>query len=76
LLKKKLSIKAVAGLIQTILALSAITIAFILKFNPLNVQSQLNVPIDDLNFYFLLLLTLGVVSILSGAFLIYDWWET
>jgi hypothetical protein len=76
LLKKKLTVKAVAGLVQTILALIAIIIGFVLKFNLLDVQSQLNFPIEDLNFYFLLFLIIGAVSILSGAFLIYDWWET
>ncbi len=76
MLKKKLTVKAVAGLVQTILALIAIIIGFVLKFNLLDVQSQLNFPIEDLNFYFLLFLIIGAVSILSGAFLIYDWWET
>jgi len=76
LLKKKLSIKAIVGLIQSILSFAAIILAFIFKFDLFNAQTLLNVPIDSLNFYFLFLLVFGSVSVLGGLFLIYDWWES
>jgi hypothetical protein len=76
LLKKKLTIKAIVGLIQSILSFAAIILAFIFKFDLFNAQTLLNVPIDSLNFYFLFLLVFGSVSVLGGLFLIYDWWES
>jgi hypothetical protein len=76
LLKKKLTIKAIVGLIQSILSFAAMILAFIFKFDLFNAQTLLNVPIDSLNFYFLFLLVFGSVSVLGGLFLIYDWWES
>ena len=76
MLKKKLTIKVIVGLIQSILSFAAIILAFIFKFDLFNAQTLLNVPIDSLNFYFLFLLVFGSVSVLGGLFLIYDWWES
>jgi hypothetical protein len=64
------------GIIQTVLALGAMTLACVLYFNLFNVQSTWNIPQEARNFHSAILLALGVFLILSGLFLINDWRES
>ena len=75
LLKKKITIKLAFGALQFILALSTILVALLLKFNLFNLQSMLGDSLDCVNFYVVFLLAFGFVFVVSGFFLIYDWWE-
>ena len=75
LLKKKITIKLAFGALQFILALSTILVALLLKFNLFNLQSMLGDSLDCVNFYVVFLIAFGFVFVVSGFFLIYDWWE-
>jgi len=61
------------GIIQSVLAFSAMTLACVLYFNLFDVQSMWNIPQEARNFHVAILLTLGVFLIASGLFLISDW---
>jgi hypothetical protein len=78
LIKKKITVKLVFGVAQAVLAFAYIVLALFLKFNVFNVQSSLSSAgaREVLNFYVSILLTLGVVLVVGGFFLVYDWWES
>jgi hypothetical protein len=73
---KKITVKLTFGAVQTLLAFLAIVLALFLEFNALNLQSSTGVPDDAVNFYVMILLALGFVSVVSGLFQVYDWWES
>jgi formate hydrogenlyase subunit 3/multisubunit Na+/H+ antiporter MnhD subunit len=64
------------GIIQSVLAFSAMTLACVLYFNFFGVQSVWNIPQDARNVHVAILLTLGVFLIASGLFLIIEWRES
>jgi hypothetical protein len=64
------------GIIQSVLAFGAMTLACVLYFNLFNVQSRWNILQEARNFYSAILLALGVFLIASGLFLINDWRES
>jgi hypothetical protein len=64
------------GIIQTVLAFGAMTLACVLYFNLFNVQSMWNILQEARNFHSAILLALGVFLIASGLFLINDWRES
>jgi hypothetical protein len=74
--RKKVTVKFLFASVQSLLAFSAIILALLLRFNVLNSQQALNIPADAVNFYVVMLLIFGFVFIISGFFLIYEWWET
>jgi hypothetical protein len=76
LIKKKITVKLVFGVAQAILAFLYIVLALFLKSNVFNVQSSLSIAREVLNFYVLILLTLGLVLVIGGLFLVYGWWES
>jgi hypothetical protein len=63
------------GIIQSVLAFSAMTLACVLYFNLFDVQSMWNIPQEAVNFHLAILLTLSIVLIANGLFLILDWRE-
>lgn len=64
------------GIIQSVLAFGAMTLACVLYFNLFNVQSIWNIPQEAINFHLAVLLTFAVFLIASGLFLINDWRES
>jgi hypothetical protein len=76
LLKKQISLQLAIGSIQGLLSFIAILLAILLKFNTFNLQATFNTVADDVNFYVTFLLIFGFVFVVSGFFLIYDWWES
>jgi hypothetical protein len=76
LIKKKVTVKLVFGVIQVLLAFVAIILSVIIQVNPSNFQSTLNLSADAVNFYVLVMMAVGFVSAVGGLFLIYDWWES
>jgi hypothetical protein len=76
LIKKKITVKLVFGVAQALLAFLYIFLALFLKSNVFNVQSSLSIAREVLNFYVLILLTLGFVLVIGGLFLVYGWWES
>jgi hypothetical protein len=76
LLKKKITVKLIFGAVQAFMGFLTVILALLLKFNVFNIQASTNISNDALNFYVAILLFLGFVSVLSGLFLAYDWWES
>ena len=74
-MKKKIIAKFFFGLVQSIIASSAIILAVLMHFNLLNIQLLLDIPKEALNFYVAMFLLFGFVFLISGLFLIYEWWE-
>jgi hypothetical protein len=66
----------VFGAIQVILSVVAILLAIIFRFNAFDVQAALNASVAAVNFYIMFLLVFGFVFVVSGLFLVYDWWES
>jgi len=64
------------GIIQSLIAFSAITLASVLYFNLFGVQSLWNIPQEAINFHLAVLLTFAVFLIASGLFLIIEWRES
>ena len=67
-IRKKVSI--VVGLAQSVIGASATVFAFILYHNFLGIQTVLNVTAKDVVLYMLILIVFGLLSIISGLFLI------
>jgi hypothetical protein len=65
----------VFGIIQSLMAFSAMTLACILFFNLFDAQSLWSIPQEATNFYCAVLLIFGVFLIASGLFLINNWRE-
>jgi uncharacterized metal-binding protein len=74
LLKNRLFTKLVLAVLQIAIAISAIAGAILLKFNILNLQ----IPnfAETSNFYVSFFIVFGIVFIISGLFLVYDWRES
>jgi len=58
------------GLAQSIIGASATVFAFILYHNFLGIQAVFNVTAKDVVLYMLILIIFGLLSIISGLFLI------
>ncbi len=71
----KITVKFLFAATQSLLAISALILAALLNFKFLNTQSTLNIPDAALNFYVVMLLIFGVTFLMSGLFLVYEWWE-
>lgn len=76
MLIKKITIKLVFGAIQVILSVVAILLSILFRFNAFDVQAALNGSVAAVNFYIMSLLVFGFVFVVSGLFLVYDWWES
>jgi len=74
--RAKITVKFAFAATQSILALSTLVLAGLLGFNVFNISSALNIPAQALGFYVAMLTIFGVTFLISGVFLIYDWWET
>jgi hypothetical protein len=61
---------------QGITAVVMIILAISLQFNFFNSQTVLNAPQDAISFYVVVLAIFGFVFLISGLFLIYEWWES
>ena len=75
LVKKKIIAKFLFALVQSIFASFAIILAILMHFNFLSIQLLLIIPKEALNFYIAMFLLFGFVFLISGLFLIYEWWE-
>lgn len=69
----RLTLTFLFGIIQSIIAISAIALAVVLYSNLFNVQYMWNIPQEAINFHVAILITLRLFLIASSAFLILDW---
>jgi len=67
-IRRKVSI--VAGLAQSMAGAFATVFAYVLYYNFLGMQEVLNVPPRDVLLYMLILIVFGLLSIISGLFLV------
>jgi hypothetical protein len=58
------------GLAQCMIGAFATVFAFLLYYNSFGMQAVLNVPQKDVTFYMLILIVFGLLSIISGLFLV------
>ena len=72
--KGKITVKLVLAVIQSLTALAAIILAILLNFNLLS-QTVLNIPEESQYFYVVMFIIFGFVFLISGFFLMYEWWE-
>ena len=75
-MKAKITIKFLFASVQSLFAFSAIILAFLLHFDLLGIQSALNIADEAIAFYVAMFIIFGFIFLMSGLFLIYDWWET
>jgi hypothetical protein len=75
-MERKITLRLVFGALQSLFAFSLIVSGFLLEFNLLGVQSSWHVSSESVYFYVFAFLALGVVFLIGGLFLVYDWWET
>jgi hypothetical protein len=75
LMRTRVTLTLLFGIIQSLLAFSAMILACILYFNVFDVQSLWNISQETINFHLAILLTFGVFLIASGLLLINEWRE-
>ena len=73
LLKNPIIVKLALGVLQVAIAISALVGAVLLQFNILTLESTVA---EALSFYVAFLIAFGVVFVISGLFLVYDWRES
>ena len=71
----KVTVKFLFSITQSIIAFSAIILALFLNFNFFDAQKALNIPDKAISFYVTMLIIFGITFLISGLFLIYEWWE-
>jgi len=65
-------VSRVVGIAQSGLGVSAIIFAYMLYYNLFDIQDMLNASAQNVPLYMLLLLIFGLLSVISGFFLIYE----
>ncbi len=70
------SLAVAIGVIQSVIALSAMTVAGALYFNLFNLQTLLNEVTRYDGLHSLILFFFGFISFLSGLFLVDEWLES
>ena len=63
------------GIVQSLLAFSAMALAAVLYLNLFDLQALWNISQEDVSFHLAILLTFGGFLIASGLFLINEWRE-
>lgn len=71
----RITVKFIFASIQSIIALSALILSLLLNFNLFGVQSWLSIPDQTVFFFVTMLFIFGIVFLISGIFLVYEWWE-
>jgi hypothetical protein len=71
----KITVKFLFAATQSLIAISSLILAAALNFNIFNIKSALNIPFGALSFFVLMLIIFGITFLISGFFLIYEWWE-
>jgi hypothetical protein len=66
------------GLFQSIIGMLCIAIAFFLYYNPnlFPIRSILNLQLEHVPFYIMILFIIGIFTIISGLVIIHEWSST
>lgn len=73
-MKRKITIKLIFAGAQSTLAFGTLVLALLIHFNVLT-AAMLNIPDGTQSLYALWLGLFSVILLISGIFLIYEWWE-
>jgi len=61
------------GVVQTIIGVSITLFSYALYFNIFNVRSLFNLSEESIIFYFVILLSIGIIIIANSIFLLMQW---
>ena len=62
----------IVGLMQTVIGGLSIVFAFLAFYNIFSIQTMLGTTVVDIGFYLWVFVIAGILSIISGLFLIYE----
>jgi hypothetical protein len=64
---------AAIGMVQIIIGVSSIVFTYIFHYNMFDFQIVFNLSLEEISFYLLLFLAVGLFSLISGLFFIQEW---
>jgi hypothetical protein len=73
--KRKITVKLIFAGAQSTLAFGTLILALLIHFNVLN-ATMLNIHEGTQSLYALWLGLFSVILLISGIFLLYEWWES
>ena len=73
-MKKRRILSAIFGIAQGIIGVLSVVLAVLLFLNILEIQTVFNAPPELLPLYLLILGLFSAFSVISGFFLIREWW--
>ena len=74
--RKSVNVEFMLGGLQALLGLLVIILSASIKADLFGIQSSFNLSIEASNFYVMILLAIGSISVIGGILLVYDWWES
>jgi len=74
-MRARITVRLVFASVQSFIAFSALVLALLLNFNLFGIQSLVGIPDRAIAFYVMMLVVFGVTFLISGFFIVYEWWE-
>jgi hypothetical protein len=71
-MKTRKTLSKIVGLMQTAIGGVAIVFAFLAFYNIFGVQTMLGATEADIGFYLSVFIIVGILSVISGLFLLYE----
>jgi hypothetical protein len=71
----RITVRLIFASVQSFIAFSALVLAVLLNFNLFGIQSLIDIPDRAIAFYVIILVVFGVTFLISGLFLVFEWWE-
>lgn len=71
-MKTRKILSQIIGLMQAAIGGVAIVFAFLIFYNIFNIQTMLGATEADIGFYFSIFIIVGILSVISGLFLLYQ----
>ena len=71
-MKTRKTLSQIIGLMQAAIGGVAIVFAFLTLYNIFNIQTMLGATEADIGFYFSISIIVGILSVISGLFLLYQ----
>ena len=74
-MRTRITVRLVFASVQSFIAFVALFFALFLNFDLFGIQSFVEIPNGAIAFYVIMLVVFGVTFLISGFFLVYEWWE-
>jgi hypothetical protein len=74
-LRARITVQLVFASVQSFIAFIALVFALFLNFDLFGIRSFVEIPVGAIAFYVIMLVVFGVTFLISGFFLVYEWWE-